>query len=476
MKNITVNFSILEGKLEAEILISKSMSKIPLSELLAESAKVIQQVMAGQSLSSLLPMVDDNHRGGVQALSFFGLRHWSRGLALSEQLLSKKAPNPLFKSLLVLSLVLLSAEDFLALDQEGATEVPTDMPSYDAFTLVNEAVKATTLNKKTAAFRGLINACLRRYQRETKELLSKVWQQEEVRYNFPQWWIDALRKAYPEQYPDLLKAANQPAALCLRVNRRQTTMADFKQALSDAAIESVQLDEDALMLTQTVAVLQIPGFTEGHFSVQDLAAQQAIKMLPLQNGLRVLDACAAPGGKTSHMLEHYDLDMTILDIDERRLQRVHENLERLQLTKAHYPDNDAYQIRSLAADAADISAWYEGQPYDVIMADVPCTAAGIVRRHPDIKWLRRPEDVTNTSDLQREIVQALWETLKPGGYLLYITCSIFPAEGEQQASYLAEHLAGAQRLPALGQMLPLADDKGMIKHDGFFYALFKKAD
>ena len=447
MKNITVNFSILEGKLEAEILISKSMSKIPLSELLAESAKVIQQVMAGQSLSSLLPMVNDNHRGGVQALSFFGLRHWSRGLALSEQLLSKKAPNPLFKSLLVLSLVLLSAEDFLALDQEGATEVPTDMPSYDAFTLVNEAVKATTLNKKTAAFRGLINACLRRYQRETKEL-----------------------------YPDLLKAANQSAALCLRVNRRQTTMADFKRALSDAAIESVQLDEDALMLTQTVAVPQIPGFTEGHFSVQDLAAQQAIKMLPLQNGLRVLDACAAPGGKTSHMLEHYDLDMTILDIDERRLQRVHENLERLQLTKAHYPDNDAYQIRSLAADAADISAWYEGQPYDVIMADVPCTAAGIVRRHPDIKWLRRPEDVTNTSDLQREIVQALWETLKPGGYLLYITCSIFPAEGEQQASYLAEHLAGAQRLPALGQMLPLADDKGMIKHDGFFYALFKKAD
>lgn len=456
------------------------MSKIPLSELLAESAKVLQQVMAGQSLSSLLPMVDDRYRGGVQALSFFALRHWGRGLALSEQLLSKKAPNPLFKSLLVLSLVLLSAEDFLALEQEGKEGqegeemAPSDMPSYDAFTLVNEAVKATTLHKKTASFRGLLNACLRRYQRESDELLSQVWQQEEVRYNFPQWWIDALRNAYPQQYEDILKAANRPATLCLRVNRRQGSMSEFQQTLSEAGIEAVQLDEDALALPQAVPVPQIPGFAEGRFSVQDLAAQQAIKMLPLQNGLRVLDACAAPGGKTSHMLEHYDLDMTILDVDERRLQRVYENLDRLGLAKEHHGDNDSYQIRSLAADAADIATWYDGQPFDAIMADVPCTAAGIVRRHPDIKWLRRPEDVVKTSALQREIVQALWTTLKPGGHLLYITCSIFPEEGEQQAAYLAKHLTGAERLPALGQMLALPDDSGSIKHDGFFYALFKK--
>lgn len=453
------------------------MSKIPLSELLANSAKVIQQVMAGQSLNSLLPMVDDKYRGGVQALSFFGLRHWSRGLALSEQLLSKKAPNPLFKSLLVLSLTLLSAEDFLALEQEQNTSATAaDMPVYDAFTLVNEAVKAATLNKKTASFRGLLNACLRRYQRELVQLLSNVWQQEEVRYNFPQWWIDKLRDAYPQQYERLLKAANQPASLCLRVNRRQGTMDEFKQSLNQAGIEAVQLDEDALMLPQAVPVPQIPGFAEGRFSVQDLAAQQAISMLPLQDGLRVLDACAAPGGKTSHMLEHYDLDMTILDIDERRLQRVHENLERLGLSKKYHQGNDHYHIRSLAADAADPEAWYDGRPFDVIMADVPCTAAGIVRRHPDIKWLRRPEDVAKTSELQRTIVQALWTTLKSGGYLLYITCSIFPEEGELQAAYFSEHLVGAERLPAIGQMLAVPDENGEIKHDGFFYALFKKAN
>ena len=217
------------------------MSQPPLSELLAETAKVIQQVMVGQSLSRLLPAVDDKYRAGVQALSFFGLRHWSRGLALSEQLLSKKAPNPLFKSLLALSLVLLSAEDFLALEQEelgfSGMDIGSgtaDSPSYDAFTLVNEAVKATALNKKTAAFRGLLNACLRRYQRESKSLLKKVWQQEEVRYNFPGWWIESLRRAYPEQYPAILRAANQPGSLCLRVNRRQVSMEEFKKSLAEA--------------------------------------------------------------------------------------------------------------------------------------------------------------------------------------------------------------------------------------------------
>lgn len=459
------------------------MSQTPLSELLAETAKVIQQVMVGQSLSRLLPAVDDKYRAGVQALSFFGLRHWSRGLALSEQLLSKKAPNPLFKSLLALSLVLLSAEDFLALEQEelgfSGMDIGSgtaDSPSYDAFTLVNEAVKATALNKKTAAFRGLLNACLRRYQRESKSLLKKVWQQEEVRYNFPGWWIESLRRAYPEQYPAILRAANQPGSLCLRVNRRQVSMEEFKKSLAEAGIEATQLDADAIVLEQSVPVQQIPGFAEGHFSVQDLAAQQAIKMLPLEHGLRVLDACAAPGGKTSHMLEHYDLDMSILDVDQRRLQQVHENFARLGLLKEHHADNPHYQIHSLVADASDIDSWYDGRPFDVIMADVPCTAAGIVRRHPDIKWLRRPEDIKKTSELQRNIVEALWITLKPGGYLLYITCSIFPEEGELQAAYLEKQLPGAQRLPALGQLLALPNENGIVKHDGFFYALFKKSD
>lgn len=459
------------------------MSHTPLSELLAETAKVIQQVMVGQSLSSLLPTVDERYRAGVQALSFFGLRHWNRGLALSEQLLSKKAPNPLVNSLLVLALSLLSAEDFLALEQEdaekralGIAHLGADIPAYDAFTLVNQAVQATALNKKTAPFKSLLNACLRRYQRESESLLATVWQQEEVRYNFPQWWIESLRRAYPEQYPAILRAANQPPSLCLRVNRRCGSMAQFKQSLTEAGIAATQLDEDAIVLAQPMPVQQIPGFAEGRFSVQDFAAQQAIKMLPLAPGLRVLDACAAPGGKTSHMLEHYDLDMSILDVDPRRLQRIHENLARLGLLKENHPDNPQYQTRSVVADASDVSSWYDGQPYDVIVADVPCTAAGIVRRHPDIKWLRRAEDVKKTSELQRRIVEALWTTLKPGGHLLYITCSIFPQEGELQAEYLEQQLPGAKRLAALGQLLALPDNHGIVKHDGFFYALFNKSD
>lgn len=453
------------------------MSTIPLSILLVESTNVIQQVMSGQSLSAVLPTINDKHRGGVQALSFFGLRNWHRGMALSENLLNKKAPNPLFKSLLILSLVLLSAEDFSNLDKDNASsELKEDVPSYDAFTLVNEAVKATQLHKKTAPFKGLLNACLRRYQRESEALLKTVWQQQEVRYRFPKWWIEKLRNAYPEQYANILLGTNQPASLCLRVNRRQITMDDFKQLLADADISADQLDEDALLLPRAQAVQTIPGFFEGYFSVQDFAAQQAVKLLPLADGQRVLDACAAPGGKTCHMLEHFDLDMTILDIEAKRLQRVHENLERLQLSKSHHPDNQNYQIHSLIADAADIATWNKVEPFDAIMADVPCTAAGIVRRHPDIKWLRRADDVNKTAALQKAIIETLWNVLKPGGHLLYITCSIFPEEGEAQAEYFAKHLPKAQRLPALGQMLPLADEHGKVKHDGFFYALFKKND
>lgn len=468
------DFSILQSKLEAEFLTPLTMSQIPLSELLAETATVIHQVMQGQSLSRLLPAVDERHRAGVQALSFFALRHWHRGLALSEQLLSKKAPNPLFKSLLALSLTLLSAEDFAKLAQDERQA--SDYPVYEAFTLVNQAVKAATLHRKTAPFKGLLNACLRRYQRESASLVAQVMQQAEVRYNFPAWWIDALAKAYPQDYAALLQAANQPAALCLRVNRRQVSLAQFQAKLTAAGIRTEQVDEDALMLEQAIPVPQIPGYAEGHFSVQDLAAQQAIKMLPLKDGMRVLDACAAPGGKTAHMLEHYDLDMSILDVDAQRLAQVHENLARLKLLKADHADNPHYQIRTVAADAAALDRWYDGKPFDVIMADVPCTAAGIVRRHPDIKWLRRPEDVHKTAALQRRIVSALWSTLKAGGHLLYITCSIFPEEGELQATYLAKHLPGAQRLPALGQLLALPDEHGIVKHDGFFYALFRKSD
>lgn len=234
----------------------------------------------------------------------------------------------------------------------------------------------------------------------------------------------------------------------------------------------------------------LPGFEQGWWSVQDLSAQHAARLLPVADGMRVLDACAAPGGKTAHLLEQADLRLTALDSDAARLTRVGENLERLGLMHGG--------VQLACADAAEPQAWWDGVPFDAILADVPCTASGVVRRHPDIRWLRREDDVARTAALQRRIVDALWALLRPGGHLLYATCSIFPEEGELQAQAFAQRHADAVRLPAPGQILPLAGqpavgDAAALREpdcsggeellagraalatgDGFFYALFAK--
>jgi len=202
--------------------------------------------------------------------------------------------------------------------------------------------------------------------------------------------------------------------------------------------------------------------------VQDAGAQLAVPLLAVRDGERVLDACAAPGGKTAHLLELADVTLTALDADGVRLQRVRENLERLDLRR---PDTVLRR-----ADAADLAEWWDGVPYDAVLADVPCTASGIVRRHPDIRWLRRSDDVARTVKLQTRIVDALWTTVAPGGRLLYVTCSIFPEENERQAAAFVSRHPDAQRLDAPGQLLPVAmDTTPGAQRDGFFYALFAKA-
>src|SRR5690606_2046453 len=199
------------------------------------------------------------------------------------------------------------------------------------------------------------------------------------------------------------------------------------------------------------------------WSVQDLAAQQAAQLLPVEPGMRVLDACAAPGGKMAHLLELADIELLALDSDAMRLERVEQNLHRLGLGGAN--------VTMRCADAMDVNAWWDGRHFDAVLADVPCTASGVVRRHPDIRWLRRDTDIAKTAALQAGIVDALWQTVKPGGHLLYATCSIFPQEGEQQAAQFMARHADAVRKPAPGQLLPLASDP-LLSSDGFFYALF----
>ena len=491
-----------------------------LSEVLLPAADCVRAVLAGRSLTDALGEVDPNLRASVQSISFYAMRQLATAQALSAQLLTKKAPNPMVQALLLVSLCLLnvprqadeqgqkqgneqdeSLEDMAlgqglsnelnkALGQElsndlnkalskdakavvglssslSAPAAHAAIPYYAEHTVVDQTVKAAQNHKKCAPFKGLLNACLRRFLREKSALMQQVLQDEQVRYGFPSWWIGMMKKAYPLQWQAILASANTPGPLSLRINRRQGSREAFCQLLEQANMAYECVGEDAVVLQQAVPVSQIPGFEQGLCAVQDAGAQLAAQLLPLQDGMRVLDACAAPGGKTAHILERADVQMWALDIEPHRLARVQQNLTHLQLMSD--------KVHLLQADAVDTASWWDGQYFDVIMADVPCTASGIVRRHPDIKWLRQYDDIAKTASLQRDIVQALWQTLAPGGYFLYITCSIFPQEGEEQAAFITQALPGAQRLAAPGQLLPIAQDgQARALHDGFFYALFRK--
>ncbi|NOL48755.1 16S rRNA (cytosine(967)-C(5))-methyltransferase RsmB [Pelistega europaea] len=448
-------------------------SEMPkLSTVLFDAAQAVRQVLAGQSLTEVLDAISRERKAAVQAISFYSMRYLGTAQALSQLLLSKKVPNPLVQALLLVGLCLLTVKkrDEMACAIENPAEEELSqqhIPRYQDFTVVDETLKAAQMHKKSAPFKGLLNACLRRYLREQDSLWEKVQQQEEARFNYPQWWIDLIRRAYPQQWQEVLNAANTPGPLTLRVNRRRVTRDDFAAELTQAGLSHLLYGEDAIILKKAVPVQQIPGFDAGLCAVQDAGAQLAASILPLANGLHVLDACAAPGGKTAHVLERADVEMTALDIDAKRLARVQENLQNLGL----YSD----KVHLYTADASQ-STWWDGRLFDIIMADVPCTASGIVRRHPDIKWLRKQSDVSKTAALQRLIVKNLWSLLKPGGYFLYITCSVFPQEGVEQAAFIEQSFSDAQRLAAPGQLLPIHPQGGVSLHDGFFYALFKKQE
>ena len=327
--------------------------------------------------------------------------------------------------------------------------------------VVDHAVRsAQMLNVKVS---GLVNAILRNFLRSRDALLEQAAQNAEGKYSYPQWWIDELNAQYGERAAAILEAGNQHPPMTLRVNQRRNTTADYLMQLTQHDLSSRLVAPDALQLDKPVPVDRLPGFFDGMVSIQDAGAQYAARLLDIHDGMRVLDACAAPGGKTAHILELADAEMVAVDKDTDRLQRVAENLQRLQLT-----------AQLVVGDAAEPDVWWDGKPFDRILADVPCSASGVVRRHPDIKWLRRSTDIAGFAAQQLDILRALWRLLAQDGKLLYATCSVFHQENEQVvASFLAQQ-PDARRLPAAlpdniqGQLLP--DDQ----HDGFFYALLQK--
>ena len=420
------------------------------SQRLASTA--VSQVLAGRNLNQALqgllsrqPSLTSQQRAAAQDMSYGTLRFYGQLRAILDLLLQKPVQDAAVRALLLVALYQLQ----YSRSAEHA--------------VVDHAVRAAEALKKPWA-KGLVNAVLRNFLRQRISLLEQAAVSEEGRYSHPQWWIDKLRRQYPDDWVTLLETNNLHPPMTLRVNARATSTETYLDLLHQQGIEGQQVGENAILLGQPVSVDKLPGFGEGMASVQDAGAQFAARLLDVTDGMRVLDACAAPGGKASHLLELAGIELTALDSDPERLKKIEQTLQRLKL-KAH----------CLAGNAARPEEWWDGKPFQRILADVPCSASGVVRRHPDIKWLRREADIAAFAAQQSEILDALWRVLGSGGKLLYATCSVFAEENQQQiAQFLVRH-KDAQCLPL---SLPTAKDGQLmpnLQHDGFFYALLLKA-
>ncbi len=406
-------------------------------------------VLSGRSLNHTLEAawkrahaLTRAERGAIQDLSYGTLRHLGRLRAVLSQLAPRRVEDRELQTLLLVALYQLEYS-------EAAPYAVVDHAVECAAQIGGRHVKA------------FVNAVLRNFQRRRAALLKKADSTDAGHYSYPAWWIERLRRDFPSEATNILETGNTHPPMTLRVNRRRGTPQEYLHELERAGLGARMLEGGALTLLRPVPVEELPGFGQGVVSVQDAGAQFAARLLDLGDGMRVLDACAAPGGKTAHMLELVDADMTALDADPARLKLVSSNLERLGLS-----------ARLACADAASIEDWWDNRPFDRVLLDAPCTASGVVRRHPDIKWLRQAGDVRRFAEQQQQLLEALWKVLGRSGKLLYVTCSIFMEENQQQIDAFAARHPEARILGAMpgrgGLLLP--DNE----HDGFYYALLQK--
>ena len=416
-----------------------------------EAARIVSKVVTdGRNLTQVLGEslrknsgFTAQERGALQDLCYGTLRYYSRLSFMLGNLLERPLQDSSLRFLLL-----------VAMYQLQHTKAGQHV-------IVDQAVQAAKSSRPAAS--GLVNAVLRNFLRKQQALMQAADRKEDSRYAYPQWWIDALKVQYGEAAAAILEAGNQHPPMTLRVNTKHTTTAEYQGLLEAQDIPATIIEPEALMLKRPVAVERLPKFAEGWISVQDAGAQLAAGFLDVKDGMRVLDACAAPGGKTTHLMELADIELVAVDKEEERLHRVRENLQRLQLN-----------AQVVCGDAAMPQDWWDGKLFQRILADVPCSASGVVRRHPDIKWLRRSEDIESFAAQQAQILESLWSLLARDGKLLYATCSIFARENQKAiTAFLAQH-DDAERITlsapgmADGQLLP--NDE----HDGFFYALLHK--
>ena len=438
---------------------------LPLWQQLQAVAAILLAVRSGTSTTVALEKVDPALKPGVQALAFHVLRSLGRAQAL-RKLLADRAPPPAADALLCTALALAWRDE--------------DAP-YEAFTLVNQAVEAAKRSPATQAQANFINACLRRFLRERSALVATTDHDPVARWNHPAWWIARLKIDYPANWQEILEANNGHAPMTLRVNVRKSTRAQYLAELHAVGIEAHlagvpgwPVGNSSVTLEIARPVQEIPGFADGVVSVQDAAAQLAAPLLlqgmDATRTLNVLDACAAPGGKTAHLLELANCRVTALDIDATRCERIHQTLQRLGL-----------EASVVVGDASQPQAWWDGGLFDAVLLDAPCTASGIVRRHPDVRWLRRESDIARLAAIQANLLDTLWPLVKPGGRLLFCTCSVFRAEGEDQMqTFLARHTNAALQAspghlkPHFGANRHPVPDNPSGDHDGFYLALLEK--
>ena len=431
---------------------------------LQQCARVLAEVRSGVSGAVAFEAVEPALRPGVQALGFQVLRWLGRAEALRRHL-ARRTPPPAADALLCSALAL---------------AWQPELAPYEPFTLVDQAVEAAKRDGATRAQASFINACLRRFLREREELIAATEREPVAQWNHPRWWIERLKRDHPRNWQQVLEADNVQAPMTLRVNLQKTTVGEYLHALQLMQLQARAVADNGVQLERARPVRQLPGFDEGEFSVQDAAAQLAAPLLmdglPAPAGgapLHVLDACAAPGGKTAHLLEFagtQPIEVTALEVDAQRSRRIDETLSRLGLT-----------AKVVVADASRPEQWWDGKAFDAILLDAPCTASGIVRRHPDVRWLRREGDVEQLAVQQATLLAALWPLVKPGGRLLYCTCSVFRDEGAHQIDAFLAHNTDAQLRPSPGHLLPQSGrigrglpDNPLGDHDGFFYALLEK--
>jgi len=430
----------------------------PLWRQLQAAAAVLAGVRRGESAGAALERMDAEVRPGAQALAFQALRQLGRAEAL-RRLLARRPPPAHVEALLGTALGLCWREE---------------ASPYAAFTLVDQAVEAAKRHSVVRGQAAFVNACLRRFLRERDALVAATDADPVARWNHPRWWIEQVQKDHPQQWEAILEANNSQPPMTLRVNARRSSRDQYLAGLAGAGIEAVAVGQHGLILARPRPVHEVPGFDQGLVTVQDASAQLAAPLLvddlERSRPLRILDACAAPGGKTGHLLELVDAHVTALDADRVRCERIHETLLRLDLA-----------AEVVVADAAAPATWWDQRLFDAILLDAPCTASGIVRRHPDVRWLRRESDIARLAQLQARLLAALWPLLTPGGRLLYCTCSVFRAEGEAQAQTFVAHNKDAVSRPAPGHLLPTGGvndnalrDNLAGDHDGFYFAVFEK--